>query len=260
MVRYLKILVCLAFATAGACCGVAALPPEQQTESQATAYWFPVGEQCSYSVYWGWISVGRAVLSSAWAEDATGQRVLELTYRGKSGAALEALFPVDDQVRVQMDPVNFRPLRLEVNLHEGSHVRSEVTTFDYAARTATWHAGDKTKFFPIDENTRDPLSFLYELRRDTLHPGTNLTFHIAGGDGTGTLNVQARHREMLSLPRYGTVPCLKLTPSLKFGEMALSQRDMTAWVTDDNRRLCTRLEASLTVGSLTAVLDKVRNP
>jgi len=147
------------------------------------APWFPVGETLVYQVRWGVIPVAESVASTAWIED-EGARRLQLLVRTRSNSFLSRIYPVDDTIEPPLDPATLLPLRFTVRLNEGRHHTHEVTTFDHSAGEAVWRrirpppAPEKVRRFAIESNTVDLLTFMYQLRRTPMAPGTNYEHRV----------------------------------------------------------------------------------
>ena len=224
--------------------------------------WFPVGETLTYGVYWGFISVGEAVVTSSWIEDG-GVRYLQIVHRIRSNKALAMLYPVDDTIQTLIDPVTFRPVSFFMDQKEGRFSAKEVTTFDYGKGVAHWESftKKKTAVYPIDQDTRDLVTFMYFMRRDGFKPGADRQFRVMADDKVYDLGVKVVGEEKVDVPGYGKVDCLRLDPTAKFNGLFVRKGKMTVWVSHDRRFLCTRVAASVPiVGTVKIILTSVGGP
>jgi hypothetical protein len=224
--------------------------------------WFPVGETLTYSVYWGFIPVGDAVVTSEWIED-DGRRLIQVTHRIRSNKVLATLYPVNDTVQTVIDPGTFRSVSFFLDQKEGRHSAREVTKFDYAKGVAQWESMTKAKKkeFAIDQDTRDLVTFMYFMRRDGFKVGEDRNFRVMADEKVYDLNVKVAAEEKVAVEGYGKVACLRLEPTAQFNGLFVRKGKMTVWVSNDKRFLCTRVDAGVPiVGSVHVYLTSVGGP
>lgn len=224
--------------------------------------WFPVGETLTYRVYWGFIAVGEAVVTSEWIEE-EGVRYIQITHRIRSNKVIATLYPVDDVVQTLIDPETFRPVSFFLDQKEGRHSAKEITTFDYKRGVARWESFTKKKVkeFPIDQDTRDIVTLMYFIRRDGFKAGEDRQLRVMADDKIYDLGVKVDGEEKIDVPGHGEVDCLRLEPSAKFNGLFVRKGKMTLWVSKDERFLCTRVAAGVPiVGSVKVLLTSVGGP
>lgn len=224
--------------------------------------WFPVGETLTYRLYWGFVSVGEAVLTSEWIEE-EGRRYVQITHRVRSNKVIATLYPVDDLIQTVIDPVTFRPVTFFMDQKEGRHSAKEITTFDYEKGVARWESltKKKTRENKIDQDTRDLVSFMYFMRRDGFRKGEDRNFRVMADDKVYDLNVKVAGEEKVDVPGYGKVDCLRLDPTAQFNGLFVRKGKMTVWVSGDKRCLCTRVAAGVPiVGTVKVILTSVSGP
>lgn len=231
-------------------------------DAGTNALWFPVGETLTYGVYWGFVSVGEAVVTSAWTEE-DGVRYLQITHRIRSNKVIAALYPVDDTIQTLIDPVTFRSVSFFLDQKEGRHATKEITTFDYGKGVAKWESLTKKqrKECPIDQDTRDLVTFMYFMRRDGFKPGDDRKFRVMADDKVYDLGVKVVGEEKVDVPGYGKIDCLRLDPTAQFNGLFVRKGKATVWVSRDPRFLCTRVAASVPiVGTVKVILTSVTGP
>ena len=165
----LGISVCVCFATA-----VVRGVEVDDTQATDASLWFPVGEEITYTIYWGRIPVGRSVASSAWVEGDDGERLLAIRFRTKTNKVLSTIYPVDDFIETQVDPKTFLPVQFTKKLSEGRYHCHEITRFDHDAGTAHYYdeLDKRSKEYEIDPETRDLISFMYAMRVEEFPVGS----------------------------------------------------------------------------------------
>jgi hypothetical protein len=74
------------------------------------------------------------------------------------------------------------------------------------------------------------------------------------------LRVRVGAAETVELPLYGRVPSVRLDPEAAFQGIFVRKGKLTAWVSNDDRRLCTRIVGSVPVANINVVLTEVHGP
>ncbi len=223
--------------------------------------WFHVGEKLTYKIYWGIIPVGRAVVTTEWAEK-HGKRYLVIQFRTRTNRVLEKLYPVNDFIEAVIDAEPFLPLRFTKTLSEGSYRCDETTRFDYNALMAHWKSrtSGKSLDFQIEPDTRDIVTFMYFIRAKPFQPETKTQYRVMADETLYDLWVKAEEIEDVKLPVFGKVRSLKIEPEAAFGGVFVRKGRMWAWVSDDERRIITKLVARVPVASIALYLVKVEGP
>jgi hypothetical protein len=251
------VLLCLACLAAPVSAQTNAAPA---TTNLAGFNW-PVGEKLTYHIYWGYIPVGSA---SGWTEwvDYEGRRVLAIRMRTLSNKFVEKLYPVDDTIESLVDPVTFLPLKFTKNLSEGKNRYHEVTTFDHQNLVAHWESKitGKKRELKLTPDTRDIPSLMYYLRMRPFVPGTREHFYVMADEKIYDLWLNVQKKEMASLPYYGKVPSIKTEPEAAFEGLFVRRGKLWLWVSDDERRLATKVVGSVPVATINAVLWQVEGP
>lgn len=255
-------IICLLIAI-----GLLALPAQAQTSAPhpgpvfLPGFHWPVGEELTYRLYWGYLPVGTATVRTEWTTE-EGRRLLAIRIRTKSNQVIAKVYPVDDTVESLVEPETFLPVRFTKNLSEGTHRRYETTVFDRTNRTARWTAklSGRTKTFPIPADIRDIPSLMYYLRSHEFVPGTRPVFKVMADEKVYDVGVKVDSRETLDLPRYKNVRCIKTEPDAAFEGIFVRKGRLWIWISDDKRCLATRIEASIPVANVRAVLWSVTGP
>lgn len=225
---------------------------------------FPVGEKLTYSIYWGWIGVGRSVATTRW-EWIDEQWRLVIRFRTKSNKVLSSLYPVDDEVVSVIDPHTLRPLLFRMNLKEGRHRRDETTVFDWEAMRARFtkkhqNKPDEKKTYAIKKNTRDLVSFMYFMRQTPFAENGEYDYEVMSDEKLYDLKVKSRKTEEIKLDVYGKVESLRLDPEARFQGVFVRKGKMRVWVSEDDRRLMTKLFLDTPFANVRLLLKSVEGP
>lgn len=224
-------------------------------------FWFPVGEEIDYEVYWGIFMVGEATAKAEWI-NRDGRRFLSLSMKAQSNGIVEKLYPVKEILQTVIDPATFLPLSFEKESHEGSHHYHELTTFDHAAKKGHWKSllKDKQKDFDIEADTRDLMGLMYWIRKEPIREEETRTYRVMTDEKMYELIVEAGRTEKVALKDYGKVSCIKMEPKGKFNGMFVRKGRMFLWLSDDSRYTICRATASVPVASIKIMLKRVRGP
>ena len=222
---------------------------------------WPVGEKITYQIYWGLIPVGTAVGWTEWV-DFEGRKLLAIRLRTLSNKVIEKIYPVDDTIESLVDPATFLPVRFSKKLSEGTHRYHETTTFDRTNLVANWESkiSEKKRAFKIEPDTRDIPSFMFFMRSHKFEIGKRDRFRVMADDKIYDLWITAKKKESLDISAYDNVPSLKLEPEAAFNGLFVRKGRMWVWISDDARSLAVKVEASIPVANVRAVLLKVEGP
>jgi hypothetical protein len=248
----LKILLLFFLCAASALAGV---------EDGSTGLWFPVGEFLDYRIYWGVIPVGSSHVTTEWITE-DGRSLIAIRVRTKSNHVLSTMYPVDDFLEAIIDPETFLPVRFTKRLSEGRYRADETTTFDHKNLKATWisRLNHKVEEYKIDPDTRDIITFMYYMRRKQFEPYTVTKYRVMADDKIYDLTVKAQNLEPVSLDHFGKLSCLRFEPEAKFGGLFVRKGRMWMWVSQDPRRIATKISAEVPVASISLWLDQVGGP
>lgn len=248
---------------AASCAMIVLLGPIQRAGAQvsATDLWFPVGEELLYRIYWGFIPVGTAHISTEWVE-VDGERLVAIRYRVRTNKVFRHIYPVDDVAETLVAPELFLPRQFAVHLKRRRQQWKTVMVFDHANRQALQKAPltGENSFFAIGPTTRDIVSCMYELRRTRLQPGEEKQFSCVGDEGVISVCLRAGGLHAVDLPTLGKRECLAVTPEANFGRLLIEQGHVVAWVSTDPRQLLTRMTIKAPVVDVKVVLCQVKGP
>jgi hypothetical protein len=232
-----------------------------ETNEPAGPDWFPVGEELVYDIHWGVIGVGQTHVITDWF-DYEGRRVIRIRYITKTNKFVANFYPVDDLIESLIDPETFLPIRFTKRLKEGRYRCDEITHFNFRKLKAGWESklNGRKKAFPIEKDTRDIVTFMYYLRSQHFEPGEKLAFRVMADEKLYDLNIAVGDRVTMRFPEFGEVPSIRLDPEAAFQGLFVRSGKVVAWISDDDRRLCTRLMVSVPVANVRLTLHDVRGP
>ncbi len=223
---------------------------------------FPVGEEIIYDIYWGIFHVGTTHVTTEWVEEEGVPPRILIRYRTKTNKFIENFYPVDDTLESLIDARSFLPVYFMKNMSEGSYRAHEWTFFDRDNLTMRWESklnGNK-KTLDIEDTTRDIITTMYYFRALAMNIGDEINLRVMADEKLYDLEASVTERETIKLERYGAVKCLKIEPKAAFQGLFVRKGKVTFWVSDDDRRVCTFLKASVPVASIQLRLNRVMGP
>jgi hypothetical protein len=248
-------------------CAVAATPRAEAQMKAALdvpappALWFPVGEELLYELHWGFIPIGRARATTAWIEDGAALR-LRITYRARTNRFFDRIYPLNDFAEAIVDPQTFLPYTFTMRMARRRDLTDETVTFDHAHRTARWESRitGKSVEFAIEPDTRDLITEMYYLRAAGAATGTNFACRLVVDDRIYNVRVRTRSAENVALPVFGKVPSLKVLPEVNFKGLVIAGGKITLWVSQDARRVATKLVINAPLANVSALLCHIHGP
>jgi hypothetical protein len=171
-----------------------------------------------------------------------------------SGEFLSKLFLVRDYLASWVDPQTFRTLRFEKHTVEGKRVRDDLIEFDYARKLAIRDG----KPIPIQEDTLDSLSSLYYIRMIDLDPQKPAELSVVSRR-LFPLSVAVVGRETVKTEA-GTFRTIRVEPRSPNEGLIGKGKNLTLWLTDDERKMPVQLKSKLKVGTLIGKLRAIEKP
>lgn len=251
MKKILSLLLCLCFAGTS--------PAD---DSGKPDLWFHVGEKLTYQIYWGVIPVGEAIIWSEWIKN-DGRDLVVVKVTAKTNKWMDKIYPVSDYMETIIDPAQFLPLSFYRDVSEGRYRLKEITTFNHQAGKAHWKhlLKEDEHDFDIDPDTRDLISFMYYMRSKEMEVGTTYEYRIMADEKLYDLIIRPVKKEKVRLSALGErIKSLKYEPDAKFQGLFVRVGKLTVWVSDDDRKIATKINARVPVASVQLELKKVEGP
>ncbi|HMP72668.1 MAG TPA: DUF3108 domain-containing protein [Kiritimatiellia bacterium] len=240
-----------------------AVAEESVTEPEApTLDWFLVGEELVYDIFWGFLHVGMTYVTTEWVLEEGQEPKVRIRYFTRTNRVVEKLYPVESTLESLIRAESFLPVYFMKNSSEGKRRSHETTTFDHANRTMRWvnHKRDREEVLEITEDTRDLITTMYYFRTMDYEVGDELTMQVMADEKLYDLFVKVGARETVRLREYGDVECVRFEPEAAFDGLFVRSGKVTFWVSDDERRVATQVQASVPFANVTLKLREVKGP
>jgi len=230
-------------------------PQQEGSSTRATACEaapvpFRVGEKLTFSVEYGPVTAGEAVMSIASIDTIMGFPSYHIISTARTNEIFSAMYKVDDNVESHMDITGLFSRHFKKRLREGSFKRDHEVYFDQEKMVARYTNGDSLSTLA---ETQDILSAFFYLRAQDLSVGKKFSFPCHDNKKNYPLVVKVLRKEKVVVPA-GKFRCYVLEPKLKTGGLMKKKAKMLIWVTEDDRKMPVLMETRVTIGSIAAKL------
>jgi hypothetical protein len=246
-------------------------PPPQSSHSiiakSPTKPAFKAGEWFKFRIHYGIFNASYATLElteAVW----DGQPAFYAKGIGRTTGLARLFFKVDDYYSSYFTKEDNRPLHFIRDINEGGYKKHLTIDFDHKKKQATVIDLKKetTGIFTTDFEIQDLISFVYYLRKhldiDAIKKDEFVVVNLFFDSENYAFKFKFLGRETIKT-KFGKVKTLKFRPYVQSGRVFRSSESITLWVSSDDNKIPLRLQADLSVGSITADLDAfkgLKNP
>jgi len=225
---------------------------------------FAHGETLTYEAEWMGIDVGSAT-STVEMTTFRGRPAIHLKASGSSNRTFSLFYRVRDAQESWIDPVGLYSLGFVDDQNQGGTVDKQDFVMDYERAVAHRHRvhtkkDGKLETYDLDipltmTHVQDAYSMTYFYRAFALKVGQKLETDVFTDKKIWKLTVEALGKETVKTPA-GTFECIKVRPTVTYQGKPENKGEMTIWVTDDDRRIPVKTQATTPFGKVNAVLTK----
>jgi hypothetical protein len=213
---------------------------------------FKPGERLKYSIYYGPIRGGEAVLEVRQGKY-NEKPVNYLHLNGRTVGLANVLYSVDDTYESFTDIETDLPYKSIRDIKEGSYKHYSEQVFDHWSREdSSIVYSTKVGQVLAPKNSNDILSAFYYIRNhlmwNPLTVGDTLVVETYFSDEIYTMRVRFMGYEDIKT-KLGKVNCLRLVPIVITGRVFKNEDDMTVWFSNDKNFLPIRVRFNIIVGA-----------
>ncbi len=213
---------------------------------------FQPGERLKYSIYYGPIRGGEAVLEVRQGKY-NEKPVNYLHLNGRTVGLANVLYSVDDTYESFTDIETDLPYKSIRDIKEGSYKHYSEQVFDHWSREdSSIVYSTKVGQVLAPKNSNDILSAFYYIRNhlmwNPLTVGDTLVVETYFSDEIYTMRVRFMGYEDIKT-KLGKVNCLRLVPIVITGRVFKNEDDMTVWFSNDKNFLPIRVRFNIIVGA-----------
>lgn len=213
---------------------------------------FGVGERLEFSVKYGMLPAGTAVIKIPEIIDYEGHRSFRIISTARSNSVVSVFYKVRDSVETIVDYDGIFPRKFHKQLREGGYKADKTTLFDQRMHLAI--AGNDT--IPTYAFVQDALSSLYFMRTRDLTPGSEILIDSHTDKKNFPLKVVVYRQETVKVPA-GSFDCVVVEPVMRAEGIFKAKGRIWIWLTDDQFKIPVKMKTEVFfLGSVTAQLKK----
>ena len=226
---------------------------------------FSSGEILEYRISWRLSPAGKGRIQVEHHSPADGSPFWQATVKAASIGFVSKLYPVNDTLISRFDNGAMCSQFLLKTLHEGRRHRSIRIDFQKERQMAVLEESDPNQGRlvrqaenSIPECAYDLVSALFYVRSLPLEVGR--TFQVPLNDGSKTLSIQVEvQAEEEVRTGAGDFPAIRVEPTVVGRYLFRGRGRLHIWFSDDPQRLPVQIRARISVGTITAVLEKIEH-
>ena len=222
---------------------------------------FRAGELLTYDVsYSTYVTAGKVTMQVQAKRPSYNSVAYYVVAEARPTPLMSKLYTLYYKADVLMDVYTLLPQRAGVYSEEGQRHQMKVTTFNNAARKATFeHVSAKSgkRDFPVPPFTQDALSAIYVMRALPLKPGVKETIPVATGGRSYRAQVSVVGTEPVKTAA-GAFQAFRLRTTLTDDTGQPSGRPIHLWISDTPSRVPVKLQSELSVGSFVLTLSDAK--
>lgn len=210
-----------------------------------------------YDLKWLGIKAGTAKLKFFYKDD----RVV-IVSRAESASWVSVFYKVDDKAKSVIlkkathdGDIKWIANNYRLKIREGRHRRDKEIIFTPSPPSAKYinHLENEEKNFEIEEDTFDPLSAFYILRKRNLKADSEIFLRIFDSKKLYRARIKVLGREKVTT-KAGTFNTIVVEPELKSEGIFQRKGKIIIYLTDDDRHIPVLLKTKVLIGSVVAEL------
>jgi hypothetical protein len=214
---------------------------------------FSAGERLTYSIHYGFIQGGEAVLA---IRDAVldGKTVNNLYLNGKTVGLASSLYLVDDTYQSFTDKETNWPYKSIRDIHENRYKHYSTQIFDHWSRKDSSICNSSMAGnVVVVKGCQDILSAVYYLRSIMLNKKPKLDEQFIVDtyftDEKYPLVIRFKGFEKVKT-KFGMIDCMKFMPEVLTGRVFKSKDDMSVWFSNDNNFIPIKIKFDIYIGAV----------
>jgi hypothetical protein len=233
------------------------MPPLKKEELKRvmTNQAFGVGERFEFSVGYGMIKAGTAVMEIPEIVKFAGKKCYHIISTAESNKFFSVFFKVNDKVESLMDVHELYSLRFDKHLREGKFKADISMLFDQENHLAIYNNGQDT--FSVPAYVQDVLSAFYLVRTRELKVGQSIFVENHADKKNYPLEVKVLRKERVKVPA-GTFDCVVVEPILRASGIFQQKGSLTVWLTDDQIKMPVLMKSKVVIGSISTELTNYK--
>jgi hypothetical protein len=213
---------------------------------------FGIGERLEFSVKYGTISAGSAVMEINDTTTIDNHSCYRVVSTANSNDFISVFYKVRDSVQTYLDVPGLFPRLFSKQLHEGGYKVNRRTYFDQKHHLAITGKDSISTFGFV----QDPLSSLYYIRTQQLIPGQDVMLDSHADRKNYPLRIKVLGKEQIEVPA-GKFDCVVIEPVMRSEGIFKAKGNIKIWLTDDEYKMPVMMKTEVYfLGSINAQLSK----
>jgi hypothetical protein len=222
---------------------------------------FRVGERLEFSVDYGFINAGDAVMCVKESVTVAGRPCFHITSSAVSNDFFTPFYRVNDLAETYMDMDGFFPWKFGKKLEEGNYWADQKVDYDQRNHRAFLKTNSKKGLradtVVVPAFVQDVLSSIYYVRTLNLTVGKSVFIDNHAERKVYPLEVKVYKKERVEVPA-GTFDCLKVEPFLKSTGIFKNEGRLIVWLTNDVYKVPVLMKSKVAIGSVSVRLQKMK--
>jgi hypothetical protein len=211
---------------------------------------FGVGERLEFSVRYGKLPAGTAVMEIPEIIDFDGYDCYEIVSVAHSNNVVSVFYKVRDTVKTIVDVDGIFPRKFWKKLREGGYKTERTTLFDQKNHLAITDSDT----IPTYTFVQDAFSSMYYARTQELIPGQDLFIDNHTSKKNFPLTLKVLKKEKVKVPA-GEFDCLVVEPVMRAEGIFKAKGRIWIWLTDDQYKMPVLMKTEVFfLGSISARL------
>jgi hypothetical protein len=211
---------------------------------------FGVGERLEFSVRYGKLPAGTAVMEIPGIVEFDGYDCYEIVSIARSNNVVSVFYKVRDTVKTVVDVDGIFPRKFWKKLREGGYKAEKSTFFDQKNHLAITDSDT----IPTYTFVQDAFSSMYYARTQELIPGQDLFIDNHTSKKNFPLTLKVLRKEKVKVPA-GEFDCLVVEPVMRAEGIFKAKGRIWIWLTDDQYKMQVLMKTEVFfLGSISARL------
>ena len=208
-------------------------------------------ETLKYSAYFGGIHVANATLKSKETTNLKGSKIFTIEFKAKSKSSVNYIFPINDIIKIDVNPDSWEPLSVKKNLSEGNYIHRSIAEFNHAEKYFVF----KNDTIEFSRKLMNPYSLIYFFRTKILDADSSYQINIVDNKKIIPLIFTIEDKEKIKTP-IGNFSAKKLSPQRNDGKLFKNAGKMVIWYSEKDK-IPVMINLKLKFGSLNLELVKI---
>lgn len=216
---------------------------------------FSVGEQLVFSVDYGFVHAGTAIMTVEKIVTVQGRDCYYITSLALSSYSFSFFFKVEDRVVSYLDRKGLFSWRTEKHIKEGKYHAERLYDLDQWRGVSRNVIKGDTLMIP--RFVQDALSALYFSRTQSFKEGDEIQIPHFDNGKLYNMAVRVGKKEKIKVPA-GTFQTILIEPLMASEGIFKHKGQMQIWLTDDQRRIPVKMTSKIIIGNIGAHLTSIK--